>query len=98
MRSPLQLEYDPSHGHHMVWIVTIVSTEGRRVWPSAFLTLGQAQVFFNPQIEGPSWTKRDDGWVGEIRQRNQATFKGHTILINNVLMMKEEDVIPAGKG
>lgn len=85
---PLELEFDPSHGHHLIWVAQVVNGEDRRIWPSAFLTLGQAQVFFNPQIDGPSWNKRDDGWVGEIRLQNQAAMRGHTVVINNVLVMK----------
>ncbi len=52
-----------------------------------YTTLGEAQAFWAPQIDG-MWTNTTEGWVAELKRNVIALMKGHTVRIKNLIVQQ----------
>ncbi len=86
MRSPVQLMFDTSVGHHYIYIAEILQGDQIvQVWPMCYPTLGEAQAFWATQIDG-EYKHTQEGWTGELKRNLIALMKGHTVRIRNLIV------------
>jgi hypothetical protein len=86
IRSPVNLVFDASVGHHYVYIAQILQGDQIvQVWPMAYCTLGEAHLAWVNQIDG-EYKKTQEGWCGELKRNLIALLKGHTVRITNLVV------------
>jgi hypothetical protein len=86
LRSPVNLTYDTSNGHHYIYTAEILYGEQIvQTWPTCWPTLGLAQAFWAPQIDG-HYKHTVDGWIAELKGNLIAYMKGHTVRIRTLVV------------
>lgn len=89
MRSPVQLTFDTTNGHHYIYIAEILQDDKiAQVWPTCWPTLGEAQAFWAPQIDG-EYKQTINGWEGELKRNVIALMGGHTVRIRILVVLSQ---------
>lgn len=89
LRSPVNLTFDTSNGHYYIYTAEILQGDQIvTIWPTCWPTLGLAQVFWAPRIDG-EYKKTNDGWEAELKRNVRSLMKGHTVRIRTLVVLSQ---------